>query len=44
MKKRPGFNKPMTINAEEEAPTEVLKASLAFTAGGSLQVKDFHMK
>lgn len=42
MKKRPGF-KAMAISSEEEAPQEQLKASLAFTAGGSLEVRDFHM-
>jgi len=42
MKKRPGF-KAVALSVEDEAPKEELKASLAFTAGGSLEVRDFHM-
>eukprot|EP00283_Hemiselmis_rufescens_P008631 CAMPEP_0173421682 /NCGR_PEP_ID=MMETSP1357-20121228/2705_1 /TAXON_ID=77926 /ORGANISM="Hemiselmis rufescens, Strain PCC563" /LENGTH=343 /DNA_ID=CAMNT_0014384623 /DNA_START=6 /DNA_END=1033 /DNA_ORIENTATION=- len=42
MKKRPGF-KAMAIAAEDDEPKEQLAASLAFTAGGSLQCHDFRM-
>jgi hypothetical protein len=33
----------MAISAEDDPPAEELKASLAFTAGGSLQCHDFRM-
>ncbi|KAJ1486901.1 kinase-like domain-containing protein [Baffinella frigidus] len=43
MKKRPGF-KAMVINSEDDSGAgEVMKSSLSVTAGGSLQVRDFHL-
>lgn len=42
MKKRPGF-KAMVITADEGEEEQVFKSSLSVTAGGSLQVRDFHI-